>query len=206
MLEPRLRRHKTWRKFPRLRPPLPEFTLFGGMMVTGSTSRIFGTSAAPSDPLSKPRGLLRLCAAAPAAPRGTTLHLGNALAARLYASLLARKVDILFGATVSATNHDGDGVRGVELRATNGGLHSRAAGVVLATGGFSHDATLRQRFFPSSAGAVLPPLRRGRVTACGLRRRRRQHWYAGREPGLSGACVTVSANRRQRGRFPAYRN
>ena len=33
-------------------------------------------------------------------PRGTTLHLGNALAARLYASLLARNVDILFGNTV----------------------------------------------------------------------------------------------------------
>ena len=158
VLEPlRFEGTKLGENFRRLRPPLPEFTLFGGMMVnrldiphlrnagrsirsTIQTARLIGAYA-----------LQRL-----RHPRGTTLHLGNALAARLYASLLARKVDILFGATVSRLITTGDGrVEGVELRAANGGLQIYASrGVVLATGGFSHDATLRQRFFPSSAGAV----------------------------------------------------
>ncbi|MET4442108.1 succinate dehydrogenase/fumarate reductase flavoprotein subunit [Bradyrhizobium sp. GM2.2] len=110
--------------FARLRAPLPEFTLFGGMMINrldiphlrrvGKSLR----SAVRAARLVSEYAWQRL-----RSPRGTTLHLGNALAARLYASLLARQVEILFG-------------------------------VVLATGGFSHDATLRKRFFPPAAGFI----------------------------------------------------
>ena len=89
------------------------------------------------------------------APRGTTLHLGNALAARLYASLLARNVEILFGADVEQLLIEGDAVRGVRITGSSG-VRSIAArkGVVLATGGFSHDAGLREHFFPVAAGSV----------------------------------------------------
>jgi succinate dehydrogenase/fumarate reductase flavoprotein subunit len=88
-------------------------------------------------------------------PRGTTLHLGNALAARLYASLLARQVEILFSADVEGLVVEGDRVRGVTIRhgARDRVIEARR-GVVLATGGFSHDALLRRRFFPPAAGAV----------------------------------------------------
>src|SRR5467141_3367187 len=81
--------------FGRLRPPLPEFTLFGGMMVNRLDIphlRKFGRSfrsTLRSMRLVSEYALQRL-----RARRGTTLHLGNALAARLYASLLARNVDI----------------------------------------------------------------------------------------------------------------
>jgi hypothetical protein len=77
------------KSFARLRPPLPEFTLFGGMMVNRLDIphlRRFGRSfrsTARSIRLVSRYALQRL-----RAPRGTTLHLGNALAARLYASLL----------------------------------------------------------------------------------------------------------------------
>ena len=50
---------------------------------------------------------------------------------------------------------DGDAVRGVQI-ACSSGARSIAArkGVVLATGGFSHDAGFRERFFPAAAGVV----------------------------------------------------
>ncbi len=88
-------------------------------------------------------------------PRGTTLHLGNALAARLYASLLARQVEILFSADVEGLSTQGERVGGVIIRhGARDRLIAARRGVVLATGGFSHDATLRKRFFPPAAGFI----------------------------------------------------
>lgn len=142
--------------FGRLRPPLPEFTLFGGMMVNRSDIphlRKFGRSFRStfrSLRLISGYALQRLHA-----PRGTTLHLGNALAARLYASLLARKVEILFGANVEHLLIDGDAVRGVRITGSSGARSiATRRGVVLATGGFSHDTGLREKFFPTAAGSV----------------------------------------------------
>ena len=88
-------------KFGRLRPPLPEFTLFGGMMVNRLDIphlRKIGRSLRST--LRSLRLISQYALQRLRAPRGTTLHLGNALAARLYASLLARNVDILFGTDV----------------------------------------------------------------------------------------------------------
>src|SRR5260370_17722862 len=102
--------------FGRLRPPLPEFTLFGGMMVNRLDIphlRKFGRSfrsTLRSMRLVSEYALQRL-----RARRGTTLHLGNALPARLYASLLARNVDIWFGATVEHLLTEGDAIRGVRV-------------------------------------------------------------------------------------------
>ena len=62
------------------------------------------------------------------APRGTTLHLGNALAARLYASLLVRNADILFDTGVEKLLFDGDAVRGVRIEARPGRDRSPRAG------------------------------------------------------------------------------
>jgi succinate dehydrogenase/fumarate reductase flavoprotein subunit len=89
------------------------------------------------------------------APRGTTLHLGNALAGRLYASLLEKHVEVLFGATVEALSIAGNAISGVTIADAQGERSVIARrGVVLATGGFSHDRELRARFFPAAAGAV----------------------------------------------------
>ncbi|WP_298243991.1 FAD-dependent oxidoreductase [uncultured Bradyrhizobium sp.] len=142
--------------FARLRAPLPEFTLFGGMMVNrldiphlrrvGKSLR----STLRAVRLVSAYALQRL-----RSPRGTTLHLGNALAARLYASLLARQVEILFSADVEDLSMQGDRVAGVLIRhGARDRLIAARRGVVLATGGFSHDAALRKRFFPPAAGHV----------------------------------------------------
>lgn len=142
--------------FARLRAPLPEFTLFGGMMVNrldiphlrrvGKSLRSTWRAAR----LVFEYALQRL-----RNPRGTTLHLGNALAARLYASLLARQVEILFSADVEDLSMQGGRVAGVVIRhGSRDRLITARRGVVLATGGFSHDTALRKRFFPPAAGFV----------------------------------------------------
>jgi succinate dehydrogenase/fumarate reductase flavoprotein subunit len=142
--------------FKRLRPPLPEFTLFGGMMVNRLDIphlRKVGRSL-----YSTLRTLRLVCQYALQrlrAPRGTTLHLGNALAGRLYASLLARQIDVVFGATIARLIMADGKVGGVEIASTSGTQPVAAGkGVVLATGGFSHDAELRRQLFPASAGLV----------------------------------------------------
>ncbi|MGY8678261.1 FAD-dependent oxidoreductase [Bradyrhizobium sp. UFLA05-153] len=142
--------------FARLRPPLPEFTLLGGMMVNRldiphlrKIGKSFGSTLRSLRLISQ-YALQRL-----RSPRGTTLHLGNALAARLYASLLARQVEILFSADVEDLVAERGRVSGVTLRhGSRGRAISARRGVVLATGGFSHDAPLRKRFFPTAAGYV----------------------------------------------------
>jgi succinate dehydrogenase/fumarate reductase flavoprotein subunit len=142
--------------FRRLRPPLPEFTLFGGMMVNRLDIphlRRIGRSLHST--LRSLRLISQYALQRLRAPRGTTLHLGNALAARLYASLLAKGVDVLFGTGVEQLLIEGDAVRGVRIK-DSGGSRAIAArkGVVLATGGFSHDKNLREKFFPAGAGAI----------------------------------------------------
>jgi succinate dehydrogenase/fumarate reductase flavoprotein subunit len=155
--------------FERLRPPLPEFTVFGGMMVNRLDIphlRKIGRSARSTFralQLISAYALQRL-----RAPRGTTLHLGNALAARLYASLLARDVEIRFGTSVEQLLIEGDAIKGVSIKDSSGtGQIVARKGVVLATGGFSHDENLRERFFPNGAGPVSATVPAG--TGDGLR-------------------------------------
>jgi len=142
--------------FARLRPPLPEFTVFGGMMVNRLDIphlRKIGRSLRST--LRAMRLVSHYALQRLSAPRGTTLHLGNALAARLYASLLARNVEVLFGAEVEKLLIEDDAIKGISIKDASG-AHAIAArrGVVLATGGFSHDAELREKFFPAGAGSV----------------------------------------------------
>jgi succinate dehydrogenase/fumarate reductase flavoprotein subunit len=142
--------------FARLRAPLPEFTLFGGMMVNRLDIphlRRIGQSLHST--LRAARLVSEYAWQRLRSPRGTTLHLGNALAARLYASLLARQVEILFSADVEDLSMQGDRVSGVVIRHGSRDRPIAARrGVVIATGGFSHDANLRKRFFPPAAGFV----------------------------------------------------
>lgn len=140
--------------FARLRPPLPEFTLFGGMMVNRldiphlrKAGRSLHSTLRSLQLISQ-YGLQRL-----RWPRGTTLHLGNALAARLYASLLNGGVEIEFGASIGHLVLEGDRVVGVQLAGRSTSIAGRK-GVVLATGGFSHDRELRKDLFPKAVGLV----------------------------------------------------
>jgi succinate dehydrogenase/fumarate reductase flavoprotein subunit len=142
--------------FKRLRPPLPEFTLFGGMMVNRlDIPHLRKAGRSLRSTLRTLRLVSQYALQRLRAPRGTTLHLGNALAARLYASLLSRRVEIVFGATIARLIMTDGKVSGAEVASSSGTQPIAARkGVILATGGFSHDAELRRQLFPASAGLV----------------------------------------------------
>lgn len=139
------------KSFALVKPPLPEFTLFGGMMVArgdiphfravfksfGSTLRVANLTA---------RYLLQRLSY----PRGTSLVLGNALVARLLLTLRNRNVEIRVNARVDGLLRDGAKVRGAIVD----GQAIEAHAVVLATGGFAHDAALRSELLPEAPGSV----------------------------------------------------
>jgi succinate dehydrogenase/fumarate reductase flavoprotein subunit len=133
------------REFARLRWPLAEFMLFGRMMIGRPDLPHF--RAALASPRSAAR-VLRLVAEYAwqrlAAPRGTRLVLGNSLVAQLLKSALDLKVSLRLGTPVTGLVLRDGAVAGVEVDAQGRRETILArAGVVLATGGFSHDAERR---------------------------------------------------------------
>ena len=154
------------RDFALLRDPLPEFMLFGGMMVSREdlpVLRRIGRSPAAlwhAAKLTARYALQRLHA-----HRGTSLVLGNALAARLLASVRALKVEVRLSTRVLKLRVDGGRVVGVDLDV--GGqlrtVHARA-GVILATGGLSQHRELRRAYVPAGAGDLSATARTGAKT------------------------------------------
>lgn len=138
-------------RFALLRPPLPEFTLFGGMMVDrADIPHLRKATKSVRSALRVARILARYARDRLSFDRGAHLVLGNALAARLLKSVDDQGVQLLTS------------VASIELASTEGRMDAvRVAGakrirarkaVVLATGGFSHDAQLRAQYLPEQAG------------------------------------------------------
>ncbi len=142
--------------FAMLRPPLPEFTLFCGMMV--GRSDIPHLRRALRSPVSAARAVRLLARHAferLRAPRGTTLHLGNALAGRLLQSALDLGVELRTGTTATQLSTAGGRVVGVELEGPGGRrIVGAPHGVILASGGLSHDPALRGLYVPRQAGTL----------------------------------------------------
>jgi len=135
-------------EFERIRPPMKEFTVLGGMMV----------GKADIAPLVHPLRswahfrhaaalLLRHASDRARFRRGTRLVMGNALVARLYASLKDAKVPVAFGARLADLLVENGTVAGVHLVLEGGGTVTVRArkGVVLAAGGIGHHPDLRKR-------------------------------------------------------------
>lgn len=137
--------------FSLLRPPIPEFTVLGGMMVdrTDINHLLAMTKSWPSFKHSV-RIVLRHLADRLRYPRGTRLVMGNALVARLLYSLQQRgNVTLAMETEVSEFATGTNGVEGLALR--SGGetrrVHAKG-GVVLASGGFSRHPGLRAQMLP----------------------------------------------------------
>ena len=139
--------------FKLLRPPLPEFTLFGGMMVArpdiAHFRRVFRS-------VSSTLRVAKLTASyllqRTRLHRGANLVLGNALAGRLLKSLLALKVPVQLSTTTNRLIQESGRVAGVEIETASGPeVIAARRGVVLATGGFSHDPVARQKHLPAEA-------------------------------------------------------
>jgi succinate dehydrogenase/fumarate reductase flavoprotein subunit len=148
------------RSFARLRWPLAEFMLFGGMMIARpDLAHLRNVGRSPRSALRVARLLLEYAGQRFLAPRGTRLVLGNALVARLLKSALDLGVALRFGARATRLVIEDRRAAGVELEAGGGQaaqtLRARA-GVVLATGGFSHDPALRAELLPPNVSAASP--------------------------------------------------
>ena len=139
--------------FKLLRPPLPEFTLLGGMMVARPDivhfRRLFKS---PASALRVARLVAAYAMQRMTLHRGAALVLGNALAGRLLKSLLVLDVPIRLKTATNRLLLEDGRVTGVEI-ATAAGVRTIKArrGVVLAAGGFSHDAKLRDSLLPAEA-------------------------------------------------------
>ncbi|TBW38949.1 FAD-dependent oxidoreductase [Siculibacillus lacustris] len=155
------------RAFALVRDPLPEFMLFGGMMVArADIPHLRRATRSPRSAVHVARLLLRHGFERLRARRGTTLHLGNALVARLLKSVLDAGVTLRTGTAVDAIERDGEGrVRFVDT--PTGRIEARR-GVILATGGISHDRELRRRHVPPAAGDLTATVDHGGA-ACGAR-------------------------------------
>jgi succinate dehydrogenase/fumarate reductase flavoprotein subunit len=133
-----------------LRLPLPEFCLFGDMMVARQDLPHFRNVYRSVRSLGVVSRLLARHALEKVRyGRGTSLVLGNALVARFLASLLDAGVEVRTGVETRALVRDAGGtVSGVEL--AGGQVLGAARGVVLATGGFSHDRARRRAHLPAA--------------------------------------------------------
>ena len=150
--------HELGSHFADLRWPLPEFMLFGAMMVSrediphlrrvGHSLR----STVHAIKLVARYALQRLTHR-----RGTTLYLGNALAGRLYKSVLALGVTVKLETPVIKllTTPDRGRVTGVRVDVREG-LQDIIAdkAVILATGGLSHSALLRRKYIPEGLSDI----------------------------------------------------
>lgn len=130
----------------RLRPPLPEFTLFGGMMVDRVDIGHLLAAHRSLNSLSHAVSLvLRYGRDRVFHGRGTRLVMGNALAGRMLATLLRLGVEMRTEANVTDLVIEQGEVRGVVL---DGKPIAARNGVVIATGGFPHHSALREALYP----------------------------------------------------------
>ena len=136
--------------FERVRWPIPELMLFGGMMVTrGEAARLLRIGRS-WDALRLGANLVsRFAFDRLRHKRGTRLVLGNALAARLFRNLLDRRVGVWFSAKTKRLILENGRVSGLVAERDGSEVRVRAfRGIVLAGGGFPASSELRERYFP----------------------------------------------------------
>jgi succinate dehydrogenase/fumarate reductase flavoprotein subunit len=144
--------------FAKLHPPLPEFMLLGGMMVDRTDIGHLLNATRSFASLRHSLGLLaRYGADRVRFPRGARLVMGNALVARLYYSLLQRRVPILFSTQALSLTQSAGRMTGALLQGNGTRIAVRSrGGVILATGGFSHNTAMRRRLLPAALSAHSP--------------------------------------------------
>ena len=136
--------------FRRVRAPIPEFMLLGGMMVSKEDiPRLIGRFRSLSSFIHSAKLVARYFFDRLRFPRGTRVTMGNALVSRLYQSLRQRQVPVLFDTAVVDLVGDRHGVAGARLDASGKEFTVRTRkGVVLATGGYARNRKFRAAFMP----------------------------------------------------------
>jgi len=133
----------------KLRPPLPELTVFGVMIGSGAELVHFMRwSKSPASAAFVARRLIGHGCARLFHGRGVRLTNGNALAGRLLKSAMDCGVALWNGSSLESLYKEGNVVRGAHLKKDGEPIQIRTRkGVVLACGGFPQDAARRQRLF-----------------------------------------------------------
>ncbi len=143
----------------RIRPPIPEFTLFGGMMVDRTDiGHLLGLKQSWVSFRHAMRVLSHYAGdRLQGRKRGSRLVMGNALIGRMLQSLLDRDVDIVLSTETAELLADEAGVSGLTLQSGN---HTRSIAarqaVVLAAGGFGRHAQRRGTMLPAGLASYSP--------------------------------------------------
>lgn len=140
------------REFRRVRAPIPEFMVFGGMMVgKPDLAPLIGRFKSMHNFVYAATLFARYLLDRLRYPRGTRLMMGNALVARLFYSLRKRNIPVLFDAAIVDLLGDKQHVTGARVNVSGKDMSIMVRkGVVLATGGFGHNAEFRRRFMPQA--------------------------------------------------------
>ena len=142
-------------EFRRIRPPIREFMVFGGMMVgKADIAPLIGRYRSIGKFIYSAKLFARYLMDRLRYPRGTRIMMGNALVGRLYYSLRKRGVKILFDATILDVIGDRNGVAGARLKVGDKEITVKTRkGVVLSTGGYAHNKRFREAFMPKPVPA-----------------------------------------------------
>jgi succinate dehydrogenase/fumarate reductase flavoprotein subunit len=143
---------KLGRAFSLIRPPLPEFTVLGGMMVDrDDVGHLLNLTKSLASCRHAAKLLTRHARDRLSWPRGTRLVMGNALVGRLLHSLLQREVTVLVNTKVDALHTGPGGIEAVTLSQVNERRRIRVnGGVILASGGFNRHAGRRAALLPGA--------------------------------------------------------
>ncbi len=145
--------------FALLRPPIPEFTVIGGMMVDRTDiNHLLAMTKSWASFRHSVKIVLRHAMDRLSWPRGTRLVMGNAHVARLLYSLSHHeKVTIALNTTVAHIVPGSHGVERVDLESGGGRRSIRVnKGLVLASGGFNRHPGLRAQMLPGVPGEWSP--------------------------------------------------
>ncbi|MCP4302629.1 MAG: FAD-dependent oxidoreductase [Gammaproteobacteria bacterium] len=136
--------------FDRLRGPIPEFMLFGGMMITrGEAARLLRIGRNLDSFLLGAKLCGRYILDRMRYRRGTRLVLGNALVAHLFKNLRDRQTTIWYNAKTTRLISQNGRACGLVVQRNGTEVRVRANhGIVLAGGGFPASPELRERYFP----------------------------------------------------------
>jgi succinate dehydrogenase/fumarate reductase flavoprotein subunit len=133
-----------------LRPPLAEISPFGMGIASGADLRHFLNATYKLASFRHVAGrILRHCWEVVRFGRGMHLVNGNALIARLLKSADDLEVRVMTRTSARELLHENGAVVGAKIRTRRGAIEIKAkAGVVLACGGFPHDAERIAELFP----------------------------------------------------------
>ena len=136
--------------FDRVRWPIPELMLFGGMMITrGEVARLLRIARNLDSFLLGAKLCGRFILDRMRYKRGTRLVLGNALVARLFKNLLDHRTTIWFNAKATRLIPQNGRACGLVAQRDGPEVRVRAKhGIVLAGGGFPASREFRECYFP----------------------------------------------------------